>query len=500
MSGLSRKLEAEVVDFPPPMRKLARRGLREVEFVVDLGDEIFSLRWWRGLFTILLLGGLLSSVALRLVPLPQKRLAVWDSGTQQNFEATTFAPLAFGGDARAVLQPMTRAVIRLAEPPERPRITVVARLSASGGLGPALTRAGVGAKDAAEIVRLAAAETDIRAIKSGTALDMVLGRRETKAVPRPLESLKFRAAFDLKLELARAADGGFGVKRVPIPIDHTPLRIDERVGKSFHRSLAAAGVPSTVTRALAALLAHRLDFEREVKGADRVTVILEHQRAATGETITGDVLYARLDQSDGDVLEMQRWPFGGKTQWFLADGSSVKKGLMRTPVDGARVTSVFGLRTHPILGYTRFHKGVDFGVGFGTPILAAAGGRVSFAGWHGGHGNYVMLDHGKGLQTAYGHMSKIAVRPGQTVGQGQLIGYVGSTGLSTGPHLHYEVYLNRQAVDPRGAKFVSGPQLAGGELSRFRAELDRMRRVPEGRRESEVAYVGPSVIGGGGGD
>jgi murein DD-endopeptidase MepM/ murein hydrolase activator NlpD len=150
---------------------------------------------------------------------------------------------------------------------------------------------------------------------------------------------------------------------------------------------------------------------------------------------------------------------------------------MRTPVDGARLTSGFGMRFHPILNYSRMHQGVDFGAEWGSPVVAAATGKVSFAGPHGGHGNYIMVQHNKDLATAYAHLSRFAVKPGQSVTQGQVIGYVGSTGLSTGPHLHYEVWLRGQATNPQTIKFLGGTQLAGAELSKFQAQLARYRKL-----------------------
>jgi murein DD-endopeptidase MepM/ murein hydrolase activator NlpD len=160
---------------------------------------------------------------------------------------------------------------------------------------------------------------------------------------------------------------------------------------------------------------------------------------------------------------------------------------MRTPVDRGRVTSGFGMRLHPILGYSRLHRGVDFGAPTGTPVLAAADGVVTFAAWGGGYGRVVKLAHAQGLATAYAHLSTMAVRPGQRVRQGQVIGLVGSSGLSTGPHLHYEVYQNGRPVDPRQARFMDGPRLAGADLRAFRAQVERMRRLRPGGGVGQVA-------------
>lgn len=442
---------------------------------VDLGDAVFSPRWWRGLATLALLCGLAVHLGTRLRPLPQPMRAPFFERQQAELAALQTAPLALGG-AGAPPARFTSAVERLAEPPERPVVSATARLARAGGVEAALRAAGVGPEDVDAAVQLAQSNARLDALAPGTLLDLVLGRRETKAVPRPLETLVFRAAFDLKLKIARAADGRLGLTRVPIAIDTAPLDIRSRVGSSLQRAARDAGAPGPVIGQFVKLLSYRLDFERDVHGADRFDLLLDHKRAATGETITGGLIYARLERAHGDSIELLRWQQPGSgDQYFLADGSSAKKGLIHTPVEGAHITSGFGFRFHPILGYSRLHQGIDFGASVGSPILAAAAGRVDFAGWHGGHGNYVHVAHNPHLATAYGHMSRILVHPGQMVAQGQTIGLVGSTGLSTGPHLHFETWLNGRAVDPRAAHLPTGTQLAGAELARFRAALARAR-------------------------
>ena len=158
---------------------------------------------------------------------------------------------------------------------------------------------------------------------------------------------------------------------------------------------------------------------------------------------------------------------------------------MRTPVDGAHITSLFGMRKHPILGYTRAHQGIDFGAGTGTPILAAGDGVVAQAGPWGGYGNWLRLRHSGGWDTGYGHISRFArgIRPGVRVRQGQVVAYVGATGLATGPHLHYEIWKTGQRVNPLSAKVPQGTVLAGGELNRFRLEKARIDGLLQARRE-----------------
>jgi murein DD-endopeptidase MepM/ murein hydrolase activator NlpD len=169
----------------------------------------------------------------------------------------------------------------------------------------------------------------------------------------------------------------------------------------------------------------------------------------------------------------------GRTEWFEASGVGEKRGALARPVSG-RQTSGFGMRLHPLLGYNRFHRGLDFGAAHGSPIYAVTDGVVSFAGRSGGHGNHVRLSHAGGLGSGYSHMSRIAVRAGQRVQRGQVIGYVGSTGLSTGPHLHFEVYRNGAPIDPKKVSFTTVAQLSGEQLRAFRARLASLLSVRVG--------------------
>jgi murein DD-endopeptidase MepM/ murein hydrolase activator NlpD len=159
------------------------------------------------------------------------------------------------------------------------------------------------------------------------------------------------------------------------------------------------------------------------------------------------------------------------------------------PTNGG-ITSGFGMRRHPILRYLRMHSGVDFGGGYGAPIYAVTDGRVEIAGRKGGYGNFVKINHGDNLASGYGHMSRIAVRAGSYVRKGQIIGYIGSTGLSTGPHLHYELYRGGRPINPMSVKFVTRAQLSGSELRRFQSELNRLKKVTPGAALGSLKTAG----------
>ncbi len=448
----------------------------DLDLIVDLGDRIGTLRWWQGLATVTLLTTAMLFLGARITPLPVPTHPGFVHAEYEQVAALAIAPIRQNSTTGHRLAP-TKAAVRLSAPPERPRIEATAKLRAVDSFGGALRRVGVSAADIARASSLIAPAADVRKLKPGTSFDVVLGRRPDKASPRPLDHLAFRAAFDLKLELYRDPAGALTLKRIPIAVDDTPLRVTGQVGGSLYRAARAAGLPGKTVSAFIRELGHAIDFQRDVGASDRFDIVVEHRRAATGETETGNLLYGAIDGKK--KIEMMRWTTGGRTAYFKADGSGLKRGLMRTPVDGARMSSGFGMRLHPILGYSRLHKGVDFSAGTGTPIMAAADGTIVFAGVNRGYGNHTRIRHANGIETSYSHMSRFAknARTGAKVSQGQVIGYVGSTGLSTGPHLHYEVYMRGKAVNPQSAKLPIGTQLGGGELSRFKNEMARLRNL-----------------------
>ena len=253
----------------------------------------------------------------------------------------------------------------------------------------------------------------------------------------------------------------------PMPVTTGPLRIRGRVGDGLYWSLRAAGASPQVAAQYLAALATEIDVG-EVGPSDAFDMVLGPNR---------DLLYAGLDRAMQSPLQLVRWNANGRSEWIdaanVARPAPVTDG-MAWPVAG-RITSYFGYRYHPILHFTRFHAGVDFGASWGSPIVAAADGQVAASGWAGGYGRQVRIWHGSGLMTTYSHMSEIVAASGSFVRRGQLIGYVGSSGLSTGPHLHYEVLKNGTPVNPLSVHFVSAPvmdtHLAEGVKARLSALL-----------------------------
>jgi len=254
--------------------------------------------------------------------------------------------------------------------------------------------------------------------------------------------------------------------------DPTSRRFTGRVGADLSQSLAAAGVPELQGREYVALLSKAIHLQDGLSVDDRFDLVLEREPDGS----LGQLLYAGMDRIARADVELMKWTDGKHVIWVNADRVGGEgSAAMRMPVQG-HLTSGFGERFHPILGYERFHAGVDLGAAAGTPIVAAADGRVVSAGWAGGYGRAVAILHGGGIETKYGHMSRIAAYAGESVRRGDVIGYVGSSGLSTGPHLHFEVMKNGRPVNPLSVKAIGGGpgQLEGQKLVAFHNELRKL--------------------------
>ncbi|MBJ6122604.1 M23 family metallopeptidase [Sphingomonas mollis] len=452
-----------------------------IDWVPDLGARVGSRDWWRGLVTCTALCA--ATIALSPGfhrPLVGSVPARLGDAEQEQARAQAIAPLALGSTTgrRMAASDLVRP---LAEAPERPQIDLSATLGQGDSFQRALERAGVGRPQADEAARLVGGAASLSDIPAGTRIALTLGRRSSRAMPRPLEQLSLRARFDLAVAVVRDGNG-LRLERKPIAVDHTPLRIQGLVGSSLYRSARAAGVPARAVESYIKAMATRLSIGRDVNAADSFDMVIEQDRAATGETKLGDLLFAGLDQGR-KAIRLLHWTGNGEREaaWFDAAGQAERRGTMGMPVAG-RVTSNFGMRMHPLLGFMRMHKGLDIAAPYGAPILAAIDGVVASAGRNAGYGNFVKLNHAAGLASGYGHMSRIAVRPGQRVRQGQVIGYIGSTGMSTGPHLHWEVWRNGQSINPRSISFNSVARLSGENLRAFKRQVANLLAVRPGGR------------------
>lgn len=450
-----------------------RKGWRDIDLVVDLADEPLSRHWWRGAATLSLMVAAMASIAPRpFEPLPATPSDRVSAGEAEQYREMTIAPLGAGSGtggrmaANAMVEPLAYA-------PDRPSMELFARLGSGDGIAKMLVRTGASYSDADEAARTIKSALP-NGIAAGTSIAIKLGRRSPSGI-RPIERMAFRAGLDLNVVLSAGA-GGLILSTSRIAVDNRPLRIRGRVGDGLYWALRASGVSSQAAGEYLRALATQVDVGAEAGPDDRFDLIIANRRAATGESQEGPLLYAAIERSSGVAVRLMKWTIGGRTDWIDANGAGRQVATMAWPV-AAPITSGFGIRFHPILRFARMHRGIDFGAHYGAPIVAAADGQVVRASWAGGYGQQVRLTHAAGMGTSYSHMSRIVVAPGSFVRQGQLIGYVGSSGLSTGPHLHYEVYRNGAAVNPMGVRFASQALLAGEELARFKARLAQLLAV-----------------------
>ncbi len=470
-------IAGSISDMSKPVKPSSwRRRLSALDLAPDLGEDIGSARWFRGLgtFTILTAGTL--ALLPDFGPVYGAQPSMPSAAEYEEARAQMIMPIAYGSDSGRRMAANDR-VIALAASPERPTIELTATLGAGDSFARVLQRAGVGSGDVAIVQKLVAGTTDLSAIEPGTLVEIKLGQRSSKNAARPLEQLAFRARFDLDLSVIRAG-GGLRLNRIPISVDTTPLRIRGTVGDSLYRSARAAGAPAESIQSFLQILSSQGKLN-SVQPSDQFDIIIDYRRAASGDTRTGDLLFAGIDRADRGIVQMLKWTNGDNSQWFEASGVGETRGQISRPVPGA-ISSSFGMRRHPLLGYMRMHNGLDFRAGHGEPIYAVTDGVIAFAGRKGGYGNFIQINHGNNLATGYGHMSRFATTAGQRVRQGQVIGYIGSTGLSTGPHLHYEMYRSGRPINPLSVSFTSRAQLSGPALANFRATLSRLKSIKPG--------------------
>ena len=456
--------------------------LETIDWAPDLAEDIGSARWFRGLGT--LIG--LSLAALAMWPGGDAIAAApalpLDTAARDEFRSQMIQPLALGGDSGRRMA-ATKAVAPLAYQPERTSMQLTATLAQGDSLARMLMRAGVSDADAGIVMALLAGVTTPASITPGTRADLRLGQPAAPGAARPLEHLAFRARFDLDVSFSRV-DGRLTITPQPISVDNTPLRIRGVVGTSLYRSARAAGAPIEAIQQYLHTLDQHLSLDTAIEPGDTFDIVVTYRRSSTGESQVGDLLFAGLERDGRPKAQLLRW--GGDGLFFEASGMGAQRTGLIMPVVG-RITSNFGARRHPVLGYTRMHAGVDFGAPHGAPIYAVGDAKVIYSGWHGGHGNYVKLDHGGGFATAYAHMSRVAVPNGARVHAGQVIGYVGSTGLSTGPHLHYELYRNGGAVNPLSVRFTVSNQVDQKELIAFKARMGQLKGVSPGAAMTSMA-------------
>jgi murein DD-endopeptidase MepM/ murein hydrolase activator NlpD len=331
-----------------------------------------------------------------------------------------------------------------------------------------------------------------RELKPGQAIELTFASAPTTA---PAENEGFQLvglqiAPDAERDVAvnRSFDGLFTVMEIEHPLQQTTVRGSGTIDTSLYEAALDAGVSITALTEMIRAFSFDVDFQREIQPGDSFEIVYDHYLDENGDVVkTGEVVYAAMTLS-GETLELYRFtPSSGIWDFFNPNGESVRKALMRTPIDGARLTSGFGMRTHPTLGYTKMHRGVDFGAPTGTPIYAAGDGVIEKIGPNSSYGNYIRIRHNSEYSTAYAHMNGFAkgLEQGDRVRQGDIIGYVGTTGRSTGPHLHYEVLIAGEQVNPLDIKLPAGEKLAGADLEAFFGARDELVALRDTLRRGE---------------
>ena len=396
-------------------------------------------------------------------------------------------------DALAQVQAIAQWEAETERPPPAP-ITRVVAVERGDNLMGVLMRAGADRTVAhAAIQSLKGSYDPRRDLNVGDELQIVFGPGDASSTETTdadvtgnfvLARLTLPVSYDRQIDVSRDDKGGFVASEVARHVEREVVEASGQIGTSLFVDASAAGLPARVLAELIRIYSFDVDFQRDIWQGDKFELMYEQFRDKKGDVVHhGDIHYAKLTLRD-TALPLYRYTTSkGNLDYFNTKGQSVRKTLMRTPIDGARLSSRFGKRKHPILGYTRMHAGVDFAAPKGTPIYAAGSGTVVQAGRNGGYGKYVRIRHNGTFQTAYAHMTRFAkkTRRGARVKQGQIIGYVGSTGRSTGPHLHYEVLRNGRRINPRSVRIPSGEKLKGAELKKFIALRDA--------RDSEFAQL-----------
>lgn len=347
-------------------------------------------------------------------------------------------------------------------------------------LAEVLEDAGLEEEEAGEVVRAVSRHFNLKSLKAGQALDL---RLEPDSTGTDYNFSKVSFVLDpLKtLRVERTDDGELAAH-----LDEKPVlqRRESRrvvIDGSVYGSADRAGLPDRVTATAIRLFSYAIDFQRDIRPGDRMEVMYDSFSTEDGYVAkTGDVIFARMVVGGKDYSLFRYKTKDGQVDYYTPEGKSLRKssGLMKTPVAFGRMSSGYGVRVHPVLGYTKMHKGVDFAAPIGTAVFAAGDGVVEKASRFSSYGNYVSIRHSSKLSSAYAHLSRYAkgIRPGMRVKQGQLIGYVGTTGRSTGPHLHYEILVNGIQVNPRSVKVAVDTSLGGEDMKTFRRMI---RRVDE---------------------
>ncbi len=363
-----------------------------------------------------------------------------------------------------------------------------------------LLRAGLSQREAYAASESLQKAYDPRDLRAGQALSLFIGEHDDTEDGPSLKRLELVPETDRLVSVEHLTGEAFATRTSTIPHTRKLMSRAGTIRSSLYEAARATEVPTAVLTQTYGTLSYGLDFQRDIRDGDTFQLAFEVFEDGMGQgRHPGDLVYAAIGSSERDLRILRYTTADGYTGFFDDKGASIETSLMKTPVDGGRLSSLFGRRDHPVLGYTRMHRGLDYTAPRGTPVLAAGDGAVVRRGRNGSFGKYVEIKHGSTYATAYAHLSRYGegLRPGARVRQGDVIGFVGATGLATGPNLHYEVLRKGQQVDPMKLELPPRRILRGEELARFEQAKAKLRAVladaSSGERKPWTAITQPAA-------
>lgn len=388
-------------------------------------------------------------------------------------------------------QPAAETAKTVAQAPQ-PKDTTV-RISRGDTLEEVLVDAGVSTADAYNAIQALSKYYDPRSITPGQKLSLHFEPSGERSYS--FSRLMVPVNMLSTVTLAKNSDGSFGASMDKREAVRKVYARKADIDVSLYGSALEAHIPAAVIAKAIRIYSWNVDFQRDIQPGDKLQVMYEQYETPEGTPIrSGEVLFANLTVNGNNNPIFRYETSDGDVDYFNPDGVSIRKALLSTPVDGARISSGFGMRHHPVLGYTKMHKGTDFAAPIGTPIYAAGNGTIEKMSPFSTYGNYVRIRHNSTLKTAYAHMLRFAsgLHAGVKVHQGQIIGYIGMTGRSTGPHLHYEVMINDEQVNPRSVKVAQGEALKGIKLVAFKSYINTLYQRYEAMAGSKLASLMPA--------
>ncbi len=306
---------------------------------------------------------------------------------------------------------------------------------------------------------------NVNKLKIGTRIEIISYLKDSE---KTVKEIIIYPDVENKINISKVKDNFIVEKDIKTLFSKNKF-YEVKINKSIYSSLKQVEVPDNIIMEFVQLFSFDIDFQRDIRNGNSLKIMFDQYYDKYDNVVkTGSIYFAEINLLSSSY-ELYRFKSQDMIEYFNAEGKSATKALMKTPINGARLSSGFGMRKHPILGYNKKHQGVDFAAPTGTPIMAAGTGHIEFVGNNGGAGKYIRIKHLNGYKTSYSHLSKYAsgIKKNVRVTQGQTIGYVGNTGLSTGPHLHYEVIYNGERINPMKMKLPSGKKLEGENLRNF---------------------------------